>query len=180
MDPWLSSPTTREGRAGELASGGRGWRKVSSSAHPLLRACGGHAAGLWERPPCPVWKVCPPLVITPEPEPASHTLPKLLPNLLSPSKPVEHPTLPRGPGELGESKGNVGLVSTAVTPAPLQCLVWSEGQSWPPIPIKPRGLWPSEATSSGKVRGLGPPCSPAVAYLASRLVCGPGCMCSGA
>lgn len=95
-----------------------------------VQLCSPLAEGLWGSCGGPVGEatlpwlegVPPSLVITPEPEPASHTLPKLLPNLLSPSKPVEHPTLPWGPGELGESEGNVGLVSTVATPAPLQCL----------------------------------------------------------
>lgn len=44
-------PTTQEGRAAEWALGGCGWRRLPDSAHALLRACGGLAAGLWEKPP---------------------------------------------------------------------------------------------------------------------------------
>lgn len=81
-------------------------------------------------------RYAPCLVITPEPERCSHPATPSL-NFQTCSHLAGLSSTPPylgAPGEPGESQGNSGLVSTAATPAPLQCLVWAEGYGWPPTP----------------------------------------------
>lgn len=123
LAPWPSLPPA--GKAGLVSWHWMGDEGVGVQRHSLL-AKSPEARPVREAAlPClaPQRKLAgvPPVVIIRGPE--RHTFPttpflNLLADLFSPSRPVEHRTLPQGPGDPGESEGNSGSVPDGASLAP--------------------------------------------------------------